>query len=56
MNMIKLVNNFMHNNVLIYIAAILAFLTPSKINKYIIITSIYIIILKMYKLVYLRYA
>ncbi len=50
--MTKLIKNVYSNNILIYIATILSILTPTKINKYLIITAIYIAILKLYTIVH----
>lgn len=50
--MTKLVNNFTNNKICIYVANILSYLSPSRINKSLIITSLYIVILKMYKILY----
>ena len=50
--MTKLIKNFYSNNILIYIATILSILTPIKINKYIIITAMYMTVLKLYTTIY----
>ena len=44
----KLVNSFMHNKIILYIATLLSFLTPSKVNRLLFITSSYILVLKIY--------
>ena len=48
----KLVNNFMHNRIIDYLAAFLSALTPSKINKFLIITASHIVLLKLYEIMH----
>jgi len=48
----KLVNDFMHSKIIYYIATLLSFLTPSKVNKFLFITCSYIVILKVYKIMH----
>ena len=48
----KLVNGFMHNKIIYYIAELLSFLTPSKVNKFLLITCSYIVILKLYEVMH----
>ena len=46
----KFIDNFMHNKIIEYIAATLSVFTPNKVNKYLIITSAYIFVLKLYEI------
>ncbi len=46
----KLIDNFMNNKIIEYIAAAISAFTPNKVNKYLIVTSAYIFILKLYEI------
>lgn len=48
----KLINNFLNNKLIGYIATILSMLTPNKVNKYLLISCGYIIILKLYEVIH----
>jgi len=48
----KLVNGFMNSKIILYIATLLSFLTPSKVNKFLLITCGYILILKFYEVMH----
>lgn len=48
----KLINNFMNNKFIEYIAILLSMLTPNKVNKYLIISCGYIVVLKLYEVIH----
>lgn len=48
----KLVNGFMNSKIILYTATLLSFLTPSKVNKFLLITCGYIVVLKFYETIY----